>query len=248
MQWPPKFELPKLPDLHHIEDDGLADWQRRPPEEWTPVQQRAAETHGIDTPGNRETLKGIVGTSIGLGAIAFGYTALGLAGVAYGRWQDTRDGKKADETQTKSPLGEAFDAAADNTLLTAAMPILEARGMLSMADIAMLGGIVALKFVGSGIAKLRGIKIHPPRIAKLGMFGQWSGVTLRIGAQAFKEGHLDALAEGTRMLSNVTLYTGIGMAATAGVIYVGRGLRRKRKSECESETAGVAEQDPSNLI
>lgn len=237
MQWPPKFELPKLPDLHHIEDDGLADWQRIPPEEWTPVQQRAAETHGVDTPGNRETLKGIVGTGIGLGAIAFGYTALGLAGVAYGRWQDTRDGKKADETQTKSPLGEAFDVAADNTLLTAAMPILEARGMLSMADIAMLGGVVALKFIGSGVAKLRGIKIHPPRIAKLGMFGQWSGVTFRIGAQAFKEAHLPELAESTRLLSDVTLYGGIGMAALASVIYLGRGFGRKKKGEEEATIA-----------
>ncbi|HEY5668256.1 MAG TPA: hypothetical protein VIR03_03775 [Candidatus Saccharimonadales bacterium] len=241
MQWPPKFELPKLPDLHHIGGDGLADWERIPPEEWTPVQQRAADTHGVDTPGNRETLKGIVGTGIGLGAIAFGYTALGLAGVTYGRWRDMRDGKRADETQTKSPLGEAFDATTDNALLAAAMPILEAKGMLSLTDIAMLGGVVALKFVGAGLAKVRGVKIHPPRIAKLGMFGQWSGVTLRIGAQAFKEGHLDALAEGTRILSDATLYAGIGAAGMAGAIYAGRSVRRKRKGD--DEATAVAEQE-----
>ena len=49
----------QLPDMHRI-DGRQSDWEKIPPVKWNPHQIRAAKTHGIDTPGNRETFKGAI--------------------------------------------------------------------------------------------------------------------------------------------------------------------------------------------
>lgn len=90
---------------------SIAQWESIPPDQWNKYQIRAAETHGIDTPGNRLTVLGASATALGLFAIKNDQIALGTALIVAGRGLDVKDGKKAAETGT---IGSERNTQPDN--------------------------------------------------------------------------------------------------------------------------------------
>lgn len=197
-------------NLHRT--DKLPEWELIPPADWNEYQQRAAETNGWDTPGNRETLKGIVGTSAGLYAIHQEHYLLGAGLVGYGRWKDIRDGQRAEETGTKSPKGEALDAATDKVLIAAA-------GYVAIKDKLLPSGhtesfiaenVATMALIG--IAKARRRETHTNLPGKLKTFGEWfvlgAGVFKKIG-QRFGFRRMEAVFDKTEKAS---------YAATMGLV------------------------------
>lgn len=209
----------RLPDMHRIAD-GRADWSHIPSQEWNPYQQRAAATNGIDTPGNRETLKGVIFAGLGLTAIGKDHFLVGGLLLLEGRRRDLQDGKKAEATGTKSPVGEAFDAIADNVVAVAAVPVFRRKDLISAEEAAAMEGIVAAKFVGSGIAKWRHREEHASRPAKVGAFITWIGLGLRVGERVAENAGLKRTAQVLEKTSDMGVRGGIALGGIGSVGYL----------------------------
>lgn len=185
------------PDLHI--SGPVPDWERVPRSEWNDYQRRAAATHGIDTPGNRTTLKGLVCSAAGNELIRRGRMILGMAALGVGRGYDMKDGKIADETGTKGPIGEAFDAWTDNALLLHSAAVLHARDIVSDREITAFKTIVASKFVVTGLGKALDKQIKPNRLSKYFTFTMWTGIGSKVLGAAIEE--TADLLEGANVLS-----------------------------------------------
>jgi len=160
--------------LHRI--GKKSDWAKVSPRTWNIWQQLANTTGGTLTLGNIFTLAGLSLVIVGLAMIVAEMYGWGLALVAAGRLCDLADGWLADQTHTKSPLGEALDSGADKLATAATLGVLvmvEAMpGWLALAILATQLAIVALFFV----YRLRGRRLHPSRIGKLSMAAVWLGL------------------------------------------------------------------------
>ncbi|MDB5167149.1 MAG: CDP-diacylglycerol-phosphatidylglycerol phosphatidyltransferase [Candidatus Saccharibacteria bacterium] len=161
-------------NLHRT--SGKPDWENVKQVDRNIFQRLSAKTYGIISPANIITL-------IGLGIVIYGLIAilrqqfwLGLVLLAIGRLLDIIDGVVAESTQTKSPLGELFDAASDKvgTLLTIIV--------LIFAGITYWWVILALVIPQAVIPlvtfykKTKGTNIHPTRQGKLSMATAWVGI------------------------------------------------------------------------
>ncbi|MEO8105611.1 MAG: CDP-alcohol phosphatidyltransferase family protein [Candidatus Saccharibacteria bacterium] len=210
----------QLPDMHRI-DGRRADWEKIPPEEWNPSQVRAAQTHGIDTPGNRETFQGALYSLGGLACIHHGHTLVGTILLGIGGYKDIKDGKVADATGTKSPIGEGADAAADAALIVVGVPVFIESGLITKDEGVAMLGLVATKTIGYGVGKLRGqAPPQPSRFGKIGMFGQRAGVGLRLASRVAEQNNLEDLAGRIKRASDVTLHAGIALSAIANLGYL----------------------------
>jgi len=221
------MKLP-LPALHRIEG-GVADWERIPSEEWNQWQIRAAETNGLDTPGNRETAKGLISGLASLALIARGHTTAGTLGLLWARNKDLKDGKIAEATGTKGPVGEVADVVTDNILAVMAVPALRYRKIISTEQAVAIGGIVGLKFFGSGITRARGREEHASRIAKVGAALEWGGLIGLTAKRIAEEWHMPKAAEKIGAISDPVLNVGItlGLAGSAG--YLRTAFRRSQR-------------------
>lgn len=222
------MNIPFIPDMHRIQE-GKADWDLIPQAEWNQWQHRAAETHGLDTPGNRETLKGLLLSLGGLACIAEDKPIAGTVLIGAGRVCDLRDGKKAAQTGTKSPLGEAFDVLTDNALLAASVPVLTAKEIISKEEAAALGGTLAMKFIGTGVTRVKGQREHASRLGKYGQLLQWVGIGTRLLERIGQEYKVRFLAEKAAAASDISLRVGIGASAMAGTGYLLNGLFGRHK-------------------
>jgi phosphatidylglycerophosphate synthase len=172
-------------NLHRT--SGKPDWDKVAPASRNHFQKLAAATNGVVSPANIISI-------IGLGIVIYGLLAvinqqfwLGLVLLAIGRLLDIVDGLVAEATQTKSPLGELVDAAADKigTLLTVVT--------LFIADVTYWWVIVALLLPQVIIPivifykKQKGIGVHPTRAGKLSMAAVWAGIVGLLLVKAFND-------------------------------------------------------------
>lgn len=161
-------------NLHRV--SGKSDWENVAPTERNLFQKVAAASKGIVSPANVITAVGLGMVVYGLGAILHQQFWLGLILLVIGRLLDVADGLVADATQTKSSLGELFDAMADKigTLLTIVV--------LIIADVTYWWVIAALILPQVIIPlailykKHKGIKVHPTRQGKLSMAATWVSI------------------------------------------------------------------------
>lgn len=202
-------------NLHRTEK--VPDWELIDPAARNHWQIIAAETNGFDTPGNRETLKGLVASLAGIWFLSKDKLSLAVGLLTYGRLQDIRDGAKAEATGTKSPLGEAFDATSDKIVMAAALPVLARKNILSKTEITGLSAQHGFASLATIYAKANARDIHPSKAGKLSTFGQWASLGL-IGAGRLISNRNQNLSEGLDEAGHIGLKIslGLGAAATAG--------------------------------
>lgn len=161
-------------DLHTAA--RVPDWELVCVEDQNRWQRIAAKTNGIVTPANAVTLTGNILTFGGVVALSRGKTLLGISAIAAGRAADVLDGRVAQATGTKSPLGEAFDAGFDKVQALAAFPILASNGRVSKVEAAIICGQQVISSSLSLIAKLKRNEIHPTTTGKLSTATGWTSM------------------------------------------------------------------------
>jgi phosphatidylglycerophosphate synthase len=193
-------------DLHHA---AKPDWSRMPPNRWNRWQRLAARTYGMVTPGNIISIIGALVVLAGLYALTIDELLIGCGLLMSGRTADILDGKAAAATMTKSPLGEAIDAAVDKVLLALAVLVLVAYNLLPLVVTFLLVLHVVYNACIVGLAYYRQITLHPSRGGKLGTAFEWVCVGSFILQQAAANQQHD-------MLANALLVVGYGCAGLFG--------------------------------
>ncbi len=159
------------------------DWHSAP--ERNIWQKLAATTHGIVTPGNVATTIGLGLVGNGLYDIRKGSYVRGIAKVIGGRSFDLVDGMLAEATDTKSPLGEAYDATVDKVEFAAAIAVLgeaiptKAKLTMGTRDVAM--------WALTAIGRIRGVSTHPSKAGKHYTAGEWVATTSYLVGNALEE-------------------------------------------------------------
>lgn len=164
--------------LHLHRAGKRADWDSVAPERRSFFQRTAARTGGALTPANLISAAGALFVAIGLYDIWQGRVGLGIAEIAVGRIADLLDGIVAQRTHTKSPLGEAVDAALDKLVLFSVLAVFIALGMLPLLPAI---GIVILQGITAGITligKHRKRPLHPSHTGKISTAVLWIGLLL----------------------------------------------------------------------
>lgn len=169
-------------DLHRT--TGKPDWESIPEAKQTLVQKIAAATRGIITPPNIITVIGLALVVYGLFLLLSKYYWTGLILVAVGRALDIVDGAVAQKTNTKSPLGEIFDAAADKfgTLFTLIALFAAQITFWWLLAVLLIPQIIITLI--SFYKKASGAKTHPTRQGKLSMAALWAALIGFIVAKA----------------------------------------------------------------
>lgn len=200
-------------DLHHT--PGKPQWELLPKEQWNKYQQRAAATNGWDTPGNRESAKGLVITLAGITSVALNQPLWGLVLIGWGRWKDVKDGKVAAQTGTKSPRGEAVDAAVDKIIIAAALPVIAIKDIVAPIIVIGLALQHGLSIIFTAIAKQRGRKIQPRQAGKITGFIQWTGICMSLVAKVLQSSRYDTLGRTIESLAVFLVIIGfiLGIAA-----------------------------------
>lgn len=186
---------------------GKPDWDKVALSERNSFQKLAAATHGIVSPANVISLIGLGLVVVGLMEVINQQFWMGLGLLAVGRLLDIVDGAVAEATQTKSPLGELFDAAADKvgTLLTIVA--------LFVANVTYWWVIAALLIPQVIIPiviyykRQKGINVHPTRQGKLSMAAVWVGIVGLLFVKALND---------TGLLS-IGVYAVIGLSLMLGL-------------------------------
>lgn len=192
-------------NLHRT--SGQPDWDKVALSERNSFQKLAAATHGIVSPANVISLIGLGLVAAGLMEVINQQFWMGLGLLAVGRLLDIVDGAVAEATQTKSPLGELFDAAADKigTLLTIVA--------LFVANVTYWWVIAALLIPQVIIPiviyykRQKGINVHPTRQGKLSMAAVWVGIVGLLFVKALND---------TGLLS-IGVYAVIGLSLMLGL-------------------------------
>jgi len=199
--------------------DKIPDWEKIDPSEWNAYQKRAAETNGWDTPGNRESAKGFIASSLGVVALHQEkyFAATGL--LLYGRLKDLKDGKRSDETGTKSPKGEGVDAGIDKALMAMILPVLYEKGIVNEYELAALiaqhGGSAIL----TGIAKINDKEMHPSKPGKISTGLEWGAIGIGVVGKGFKKLGFSMTADIFETVEKITMTAGLGLGAVATVGY-----------------------------
>jgi phosphatidylglycerophosphate synthase len=213
---------------------GVPEWETIPREEWNEWQIRADATNGWDTPGNRESAKGIVATALGLACLtnsSVSVQAAGIGLIGYGRYKDITDGRVAHETGTKSPKGEAVDATIDKIATAGAVAVAVTTESVPIPELSLIGIQQGANVILAGIAKRRGREIHPGRGGKVGMFGLWLGFGLHFVGNTLKNGGLEQAGDVMSYAGSVFTYTGVGLGAFSTIKeYIPAAFGRSKKS------------------
>ena len=161
-------------DLHRT--TGKPDWESISSKERTTIQRIAAATRGIITPPNIITFIGLLIVLYGLFALLVGEYWTGLIALAVGRLLDIVDGMVAQQTGTKSPLGELLDAAVDKigTLLTIIVLFIAGISFWWLIALLLLPQLI-IPFV-TLYKRSKNKKIHPTRAGKLSMASLWVSI------------------------------------------------------------------------
>ncbi len=216
-----------LPDLHR--SGTKPQWETIPLSKRNHWQRRAAKTHGYDTPGNRETLKGLILSLIGIALIDKKAPLAGTALIGWGRIKDLQDGQKAATTGTKGPKGEAFDAITDSILLVRGLPVLKRRGIISSLEHTGIIYLTIAKFITAAAAKLRGRAMHTGRINKLSMFSLWGGIGLHLVGRIASKHKAPAAGSAINKAGKMVVIFGIILGIFGMVGYLKPAFGRKKR-------------------
>jgi phosphatidylglycerophosphate synthase len=161
-------------NLHR--SDSNPDWTDVKPTDRTVWQNVAVNTRGIVTPPNIITVIGLGLVIIGLMFVMQRQDWIGIGLIIVGRLLDLVDGWLAELTQTKSPVGELFDAAADKigTILTIIVfyaALLAPWWLLT----AMLLPHIIISVI-SLQARRQKKQLHPSRLGKVSLAALWVGL------------------------------------------------------------------------
>jgi phosphatidylglycerophosphate synthase len=173
-----------------------ADWDAVAPEHRSFLQRMAAKTGGALTPGNSITILGAVFVGIGLYDIWHGHVGRGIVEIAIGRLADLLDGMIAESTQTKSPVGEALDAAFDKIVLFSVLAVFIAKDILPAAPAISILVLQATTAGISLIGKQRKRELHPSQAGKVATAVLWVGLLLYGTAALASQEWLLVLAHG----------------------------------------------------
>lgn len=177
-------------------------------------QKLAAATAGIVTPANVISIIGLVLVLAGLADIYADNVWRGLALIAVGRVLDIVDGIVAEETGTKSPLGEALDATVDKLELAVALPLLVVVSILAPWQAISLASLHLVNAACAVMAKFVGKTLHTSRLGKYAISLQWIAI--------FMLGIL-SVNEGSRLfyfLANVTFISSLGLGVYGSLGYL----------------------------
>lgn len=158
-----------------------ADWTNTPKTSQNSWQRLAAQTDGVITPGNILTIAGLVLICIGAWMLFIDQFLAAFVCVAIGRFFDIADGWAAENTKTKSPLGESLDAGFDK------LSMLIMLIAFAVADIAPLWLLALLLIphvvitVVSGVALTKQQRLHPSRLGKASTAVAWLGLICFVG-------------------------------------------------------------------
>lgn len=157
--------------LHHT--SGKPDWFTVKKSDYNVWQKLARSTNGIVTPGNITTVLGFGLVIVGLLQISFHHYWLGIVTVSIGRMFDLLDGWLAEKTQTKSPLGESFDAIADKLGTLFTLVVLVFTHIVPIGTVVLVAAPQLILPFFTLIAHSRHKSIHPSRAGKLSMAFAW---------------------------------------------------------------------------
>jgi phosphatidylglycerophosphate synthase len=161
-------------NLHR--SDSNPDWTNVKPADRTVWQNVAISTRGIVTPPNIITVIGLGLVIIGLLFVTQRQDWLGIGLIIMGRLIDLVDGWLSELTQTKSPVGELFDAAADKigTILTIIVFYAALLAPWWLLTAMLLPHIIIA--VISFQARRQKKQLHPSRLGKVSMAALWVGL------------------------------------------------------------------------
>lgn len=193
-------------------------WETVEPEDRNIFQKVAAKTNGVLTPGNVISVAGAYLVASGLRDIAKGKHTKGIIKVGAGRVLDVGDGIAAEATGTKSPLGEAVDVIIDKGETFIGTPVVVSAGIVPKIEAVPIVAQNAANIVFSGIARRRGVSLHPSKEGKLTMFGGWMVIGLHGLAAAAREHDAEDLANGLEMAAHASSIatTTLGVKAVYG--------------------------------
>lgn len=187
-------------DLHRTPE--VPEWELVTPEERNLWQRWSAKTRGWLSPANMVSFSGAGLFFWGLHDFAQGQKTAGFAKMVGGGFADWLDGKVANRTKTKSPLGEVVDASLDKVKIFGALAVFGVTEVIPVVPLVVVGTQNAVNVVFSGIAKHRGHEIHTELPNKLTPWVQGG-----IGMGGFVVA--DMLAPGTgQQLAEVAGYAG----------------------------------------
>ncbi len=133
----------------------------------------AAGSGGVVTPANVVSVIGGVLALYGLWVILNDDIVTGLVLLALGRLADLADGIIAEQTKTKSPLGETVDASIDKLVVAATLIVLGALELVPWIIIIIIALQNLANVIISILAKLRNRGLHPSRLGKISAAFAW---------------------------------------------------------------------------
>lgn len=181
----------------------MPDWEKIPESQRNGWQKLAAKTRGVVTPGNIVSWTGAVLVGAGLYQVAKGNKKLGGALVIAGRGCDLGDGKAADMTGTKGPVGEATDAGLDKAEAIAALVTLAVAGIMDK-DRAVSVGTQNLANIALGmISRIKDQEVHPSRSGKDGTMAQWTAIGMDFIEEVAREEGAEDLSKAAGVAAEV---------------------------------------------
>ena len=186
-------------------------------------QRTAAATNGLLTPANVVTLLGLGSVAAGLVAVLDQSYLLAFFLVTAGRLADLLDGYLAEQTGTKGPIGEKFDAGADKLETVLAVIVLVVAGLLPV----WVAVAAALPHLAIATVSLYGLLHqglpHPSRAGKVGMALAWLGLVLLVLA-----GSGEAELQAWTPVVSVTGYLSVAVATSLALIALAGYVREVR--------------------
>lgn len=165
------------------------DWQDIPAGKRNRWQRYAAATKGVVAPANFLSLLGAMLVVYGLFLLLDTQTILyGVVLILIGRLADIADGYVADKTSTKSPFGEATDAAIDKILLGLALIFfLIGQVIPAIVTFILLAHAILNTLVGFA-GYFRRLSVHPSRYGKYATAAEWVSLSLFVLVNAAAAG------------------------------------------------------------
>ncbi len=206
-------------------------WEQVPPKYRNHWQRRAAETKGLDTPGNRLSTSGLLLVLAGLRELKKDRPMRATALVFTGRLLDLMDGTAAERTETKSPLGKRIDATADKLAMLAALSldprrgVLVEKGVLPKSAATLLYAHHALNGIFSPLAeRKKGQNYSPSSLGKKSSFVQWASIGVGLIAVSAKAHGAEKAGAKFKKIENLGLGLGLAMGILATMGYANDAL------------------------
>ncbi len=206
----------------------VADWRRTRRGRYNTWQKIAAETGGWITPANILSVGGLLFVAYGGYLLISDDYYAGFLTIVVGRLADLVDGYVADNTGTKSPLGEMIDVVCDKLAIGIVLPILALEGLVPPYIIA---AIVAQNLVVGIISLLgrgRAINLHPNQEGKLSVAASWVAVIAFALANSLPGSGWEALHTATLCIA-ISSSIIFAISGTLALIKYAGGLQRPTK-------------------